>query len=50
MEATRIKLGLSEEDAQQIFTRIAREELHKTGVCPHCHKRLYKRHRDDEDT
>lgn len=47
MEATRIKLGLSEEDAGQIFARIAREELHRTGVCPHCQKPLHGRRRED---
>jgi voltage-gated potassium channel len=49
MEATRIKLGLSEDDAEQIFAHIAREELNKSGVCPHCHKRLYERHKVSRD-
>ncbi len=50
METTRIKLGLSEEDAEQIFSRITREELHKSGVCPHCHKPLYARRKDDRES
>ena len=50
MEATRLKLGLSEEDAEQIFSRITREELHKSGVCPHCHKPLYGRRKDDRES
>ncbi|MEZ5543122.1 MAG: ion transporter [Pseudomonadota bacterium] len=40
MEATRIRLGLSSEDAGQIFARMAREELLRSGVCPHCHRPL----------
>lgn len=43
MEATRIRLGLSEEAAEQIFSRITREELQRTAVCPHCHKPLHSR-------
>ena len=50
METTRIKLGLSEEDAEQIFSRITREELHKSGECPHCHKPLYARRKDDRES
>ncbi|MGB5473858.1 MAG: ion transporter [Gammaproteobacteria bacterium] len=50
MEATRLKLGLSEEDAEQIFSRITREELHKSGVCPHCHKPLYARRKNDRES
>jgi len=47
MEATRVELGLSEDAAEQIFTRVAREELHGSGVCPHCHKRLFNRRTGD---
>ncbi len=45
METTRVRLGLSEEDAEQIFARVSREELHSPGFCPHCHKPLYGKHR-----
>lgn len=41
MEATRVRLGLSEEDAAQIFSRSARQELQRAAVCPHCHKPLH---------
>jgi voltage-gated potassium channel len=47
MERTRIELGLSAEDAGQIFARIAKEEIHRKGVCPHCRKPLQNRRQGD---
>ncbi len=48
MEAARNRLGLKEEDAEKIFAQIAREEIHRKGICPHCRKPLYNRRTDDE--
>lgn len=48
MARARAALGLNDEDAEKIFSRIAREEFRKKGVCPHCHKQLYNRRKDDE--
>lgn len=47
MERARAELGLNEEDAGKIFARIAKEEIRRKGVCPHCRKRLYIRRHDD---
>ncbi len=40
LENIRVNLGLSEEDAQKIFSREAREELKRRDVCPHCGEAL----------
>lgn len=47
MEATRARLGLSEDEAGLILTRIARDELHGAGVCPHCQHPLDRRRGTD---
>jgi voltage-gated potassium channel len=47
MESARSRLGLREEDAEKIFAHIAREEIHRKGVCPHCRKPLYNRRTGD---
>jgi voltage-gated potassium channel len=36
LENMRVDLGLSKEDAQKIFSRVAREELKRQDTCPHC--------------
>lgn len=48
MARARAALGLNDEDAEKIFSRIAREEFRKKGVCPHCQKPLYNRRSDDQ--
>jgi len=48
MARARAALGLNEEDAKKIFARIAREEFHKNGVCPHCQKPLHNRRSGDK--
>lgn len=47
MEEARVRLGLGEEDAEKIFGHIAREEIQRKGVCPHCRKPLYNRRAGD---
>jgi voltage-gated potassium channel len=47
MAHARATLGLNEEDAEKIFARIAKEEFHKKGVCPHCKKSLFNRRSED---
>ncbi len=47
MERARAELGLSEEGAGKIFARIAKEEIRRKGVCPHCRKPLQNRRQGD---
>jgi voltage-gated potassium channel len=49
MEAARLKLGLSEEEAEEIFARLTREIVPRSGVCPHCHKPLHAQHTNGRD-
>ena len=48
MADARMRLGINEEDAEKIFSRIAREEIQRKNVCPHCRKPLHARRVDDK--
>ena len=48
MADARMRLGINEEDAEKIFSRIAREEIRRKNICPHCRKPLHSRRADDK--